>query len=146
MKGELKILFGDIIYLNKDERLKQARMDLLLLYSYLNEMGMSPMAKMGLLENIVYVSALIDGDINEDEVTFISSTLNTSVSLEEAKRVSEHIKIKEVEESILNNISKFEIDPGMALCRVILIGELSDSDDLNQMEEEFLEKALFKLL
>ena len=146
MKSDLKIFFGDVISLNKDERLKLARKTLLNVFAYLNEMGLSPMRRMTVIEDVVYLSALIDGEINEEEVLFISTALNTSVSLEEAKQVSERIKIKEAEDLLLNTIAQFEIDPGMDMCRLILIVELSDSDDINQIEEEFLEKMLFKLL
>ena len=146
MKSDLKIFFGDVISLNKDERLRLARKTLLNVFTYLNEMGLSPMRRMEVIEDTVYLSALIDGDINEEETLFIAAALNFNASLEEAKEVGNRIKIKEAEDLLLNTITQFEIDPGMDMCRLILIGELSDSDDINQVEEEFLEKMLFKLL
>ena len=146
MKSDLKIFFGDVISLNKDERLRLARKTLLNVFTYLNEMGLSPMRRMEVIEDAVYLSALIDGDINEEETLFIAAALNINASLEEAKEVGNRIKIKEAEDLLLNTIAQFEIDPGMDMCRLILIGELSDSDDINQIEEEFLEKMLFKLL
>ena len=146
MKSDLKIVFGDVISLNKDERLRLARKTLLNVFTYLNEMGLSPMRRMEVIEDTVYLSALIDGDINEEETLFIAAALNFNASLEEAKEVGNRIKIKEAEDLLLNTITQFEIDPGMDMCRLILIGELSDSDDINQVEEEFLEKMLFKLL
>ena len=146
MKSDLKIFFGDVISLNKDERLRLARKTLLNVFTYLNEMGLSPMRRMEVIEDAVYLSALIDGDINEEETLFIAAALNINASLEEAKEVGNRIKIKEAEDLLLNTIAQFEIDPGMDMCRLILIGELSDSDDINQVEEEFLEKMLFKLL
>ena len=146
MKSDLKIFFGDVISLNKDERLRLARKTLLNVFTYLNEMGLSPMRRMEVIEDAVYLSVLIDGDINEEETLFIATALNINASLEDAKEVGNRIKIKEAEDLLLNTIAQFEIDPGMDMCRLILIGELSDSDDINQVEEEFLEKMLFKLL